>query len=418
LSEKSLADWLAHLESLHPKTIALGLERVNEVKSRLGLDPSFIIVTVGGTNGKGSTCAMLESIFGIANYRTGLYTSPHLLRYNERVRIGRQAVDDDQLCAAFKAVEAVRGDTPLTYFEFGTLAAVWLFVKLRVDVAILEVGLGGRLDAVNAFDADCSVVTSIGLDHTDYLGSTLEAIGAEKAGIYRSGKPAIYADESMPSTIADHASRIGADFQRFGTHFRFSRQETQWQFHGRRANHHGLPFPALRGAHQLNNACAAIAAVDELKERMPVTLQDIKRGLLEFDLPGRFQVLSGRPVVILDVAHNPAAVAVLAQQLSQMGRFRHTHAVFGMLKDKDIAEVVRILARVVNRWHVGSIAATRGANADELLHHLGTIGQRDNASGYESVELAYAAACREAAQDDRIIVFGSFYTVAEVIKRI
>ena len=418
MAATALADWLVHLESLHPKSIALGLERVNEVKARLDLHPAFTIITVGGTNGKGSTCAMLESILGIAGYRTGLYTSPHLIHYNERVRIGREAVDDASLSLAFQAVENARGNIPLTYFEFGTLAAVWLFSERKVDVALLEVGLGGRLDAVNAFDADCAIVTSIGLDHTDYLGQTLDAIGAEKAGIYRSAKPAIFGDEGMPLTISDRANQIAADLQQFGKDFRFSRQDTQWQFHGRRGNHHGLPYPALRGGYQLKNASAALAGLDELKMSLPVALQDIKRGLLEIDLPGRFQVLPGRPTVILDVAHNPAAVTVMAQQLSNMGRFPQTHAVFGMLKDKDIASVVGVMASLVNTWHLGSIDAARGASADELLAYLTKLNLGRPMICYPSIARAYESACRAASQDDRIVVFGSFYTVAEVIKRL
>jgi dihydrofolate synthase / folylpolyglutamate synthase len=418
LAATSLADWLVHLESLHPKSIALGLERVSEVKARLKLQPPFTIITVGGTNGKGSTCAMLESILGIAGYRTGMYTSPHLIHYNERVRIGRAAVDDAALSSTFQAVENARGDIPLTYFEFGTLAAVWLFVQREVDVAILEVGLGGRLDAVNAFDADCAIVTSIGLDHTEYLGQTREAIGVEKAGIYRRATPAIFGDDDMPHTIYDRATQIAVDLQQFGKDFRFSRQDTQWQFHGRRGNHHGLPYPALRGSHQLKNACAALAALDELKTSLPVALQDIKRGLLEVDLPGRFQVLPGRPTVVLDVAHNPAAVTVFAEQLGSMGRFAKTHAVFGMLKDKDIASVVDIMASLVDSWHLGSIDAARGASAEELQVHLAKLNLARTAICYPSIALAYDAACRVASQDDRIIVFGSFYTVAEAIKRI
>lgn len=416
MAPTTLADWLAHLESLHPKTIALGLDRVDQVKERLKLDPAFKIITVGGTNGKGSTCAMLENILNIAGYRTGLYTSPHLLRYNERVRLNREASNDAGLCEAFEAVENARGDVPLTYFEFGTLAAMCLFVRARVDVAILEVGLGGRLDAVNAFDSGCAIVTSIGLDHTEYLGKTLDAIGTEKAGIYRPHKPAIFGDEQLPATVRDHANSIGAEFLTLGEDFKFSRQDTQWQFLGRRGNHHGLPYPALRGGYQLNNASAALAALDELREVLPVTLQDIKRGLLELDLPGRFQVLPGQPTVILDVAHNPPAVKMLAQQLGHMGRFRKTHAVFGMLKDKDIGGVVNIMAGLIDIWHLGSIDAARGASAEDLLTFF-SGGRGGSVSCYPSVALAYDAACRQAEQDDRIVVFGSFYTVAEALKR-
>ncbi len=415
MAPTTLADWLAHLESLHPKTIALGLDRVAQVKQRLKLDAAFQIITVAGTNGKGSTCAMLESILNIAGYRTGLYTSPHLLRYNERVRLNRDAASDAALCEAFEAVEDARGETPLTYFEFGTLAAVWLFVRERIDVAILEVGLGGRLDAVNAFDPGCAIVTNIGLDHIEYLGTTLAAIGIEKAGIYRPHKPAIFGDEQMPSTVRDYALSIDADFLCLGEDFKFSRQDTQWQFHGRRGNHHGLPYPALRGGHQLNNASGALAALDELREVLPVALQHIKRGLLELDLPGRFQVLPGRPTVILDVAHNPPAVKVLAQQLGHMGRFRRTHAVFGMLKDKDISGAVNIMAKLIDIWHLGSIDATRGASAADLLKHFGDA-RSHSVSCHPSVASAYDSACRQAEQDDRIVVFGSFYTVAEVLR--
>ena len=413
----TLADWLVHLESLHPKSIALGLDRVNQVKAKLNLATPFTIITVGGTNGKGSTCAMLERILSVAGYRTGLYTSPHLLRYNERVRIDCEQASDDLLCEAFTAVEGARDDIALTYFEFGTLAAIWLFARERIDVAILEVGLGGRLDAVNAFNADCAIVVSIGLDHTDYLGKTLASIAIEKAHIYRSNKPAIFADRDAPAALVEHASAIQADLQLFARDFGFETQDTQWQFWGRRGKHHGLPYPALRGRQQLHNASAALAALDEIKTLLPVALQHIKRGLLEVELPGRFQVLPGQPTIILDVAHNPAAVTVLAQQLRSMGRFARTHAVFGMLKDKDIGSVVAIMKDIVHTWHLGSIEAPRGASAVDLLAHL-TEQQCDcNANCYESVGAAYDAACREAKQNDRIIVFGSFFTVAEALKR-
>ncbi len=413
----TLADWLVHLESLHPKSIALGLDRVNQVKDRLDLATPFTIITVGGTNGKGSTCAMLERILNVAGYRTGLYTSPHLLRYNERVRINCEQASDDLLCEAFSAVEAVRGDVPLTYFEFGTLAAIWLFAREIIDIAILEVGLGGRLDAVNALDADCAIVVSIGLDHTDYLGKTLDSIANEKAHIYRANKPAIFADREAPTALVEHARAINANLQLFARDFGFETQDTQWQFWGRRGKHHGLPYPALRGRQQLHNASAALAALDEIKALFPVALQHIKRGLLEVELPGRFQVLPGQPTIILDVAHNPPAVTVLAEQLRSMGRFARTHAVFGMLKDKDIASVVAIMKDLVHTWHLGSIEAPRGASATDLLAHL-TAQQRDtDATCYASIGLAYDAACRQAKQNDRIIVFGSFFTIAEAMKR-
>ena len=413
----TLADWLIYLESLHPKTIALGLDRVNQVKQRLNLKVAFTIITVGGTNGKGSTCAILECILHAAGYRTGLYTSPHLLRYNERVRIDTNQATDERLCAAFVAVEAARGDVALTYFEFGTLAAIWLFSQENIDVAVLEVGLGGRLDAVNVFDADCAIVVSVGLDHTEYLGKTVAAIAIEKAHIYRNRKPAIFADHAAPATLVNHANAIAADLLIHGTDFGFETQDTQWQFWGRRGKHHGLPYPALRGRQQLYNASAALAALDELKTRLPVALQDIKRGLLEVDLPGRFQVLPGQPTIILDVAHNPAAVTVLVEQLRTMGRFSQTHAVFGMLKDKDIASVIALIKDQIHHWHLGAIDAPRGTTAADLLMLLRQQQPDVNADCYDSIGLAYEAACRRAKQNDRILVFGSFFTVAEALKR-
>jgi dihydrofolate synthase / folylpolyglutamate synthase len=416
LLSNTLSDWLVHLERLHPSAISLGLERVRDIKARLELDPEFAIVTVGGTNGKGSTCAMLEAILAAAGYRVGLYSSPHLLRYNERVRIGRESASDQDLCAAFAAVEAVRGDTPLTYFEFGTLAAVWLFCAKRIEVAVLEVGLGGRLDAVNAFDPDCAVVTSVALDHVDYLGSTVEAIGYEKAGIYRAGKPAVFSDQTPPLSLTEHAARIGADLLLLQRDFGFVRQDTQWQFWGRHGKHYGLPYPVLRGAYQLHNACAALAALDELRAMLPVALQYIKRGLAEVDLPGRFQVLPGQPAVVLDVAHNPHAVGMLAANLAVMRSRGKTYAVFGMLKDKDIRGAIEAIAHCIDHWFVAPIATPRGAATALLMQILTQLGLEARASAFDSLGAAYAAACHAAAQDDRIIAFGSFYTVAEILQ--
>src|SRR5512139_1161190 len=255
----TLAEWLTHLESLNPKTIALGLERVAEVKQRLQLNPECPVIIVGGTNGKGSVCAMLESILHAAGYRTGLYTSPHLLDYNERVRIAKQPVSDAELCASFAAIEAARGDIPLTYFEFGTLAAMQSFIAHQVDVAILEVGLGGRLDAVNVFDCDCAVVTSIDLDHIDYLGDTREKIAFEKAGIFRAGKVAVFGDLDMPEAIAAQAKKVGAQLWRLGQQFSFRcGNQQQWDYHGPGGVRASLPHPALRGAFQLNNASTVL----------------------------------------------------------------------------------------------------------------------------------------------------------------
>jgi dihydrofolate synthase/folylpolyglutamate synthase len=413
---ETLDGWLRTLESLHPKAIDLGLERVQAVKERLGLEPSFPIITVGGTNGKGSTCAMLESMLRAGGYRTALYTSPHLLRYNERVRIDGNEAGDDALCTAFAAVEAGRGDIPLTYFEFGTLAALWLFIQESPEAAILEVGLGGRLDAVNAWDADCAVVASIGIDHCDWLGDTREAIGFEKAGIFRAGKAAICGEPHPPATLTDHAARIGADLQRIGTDFGFDSVEpAQWRYWENNGRRVVLPHPALRGAYQLNNAAAALAALGTLRERLPLSHDDLRRGLLEVALNGRFQVLPGRPQTVLDVAHNPHAAAVLAANLRAMPPAGKTIAVFAMLSDKDIAGVVHELRDVVDVWLLAAITGPRGAGVEALMAVLRKQGLAEHARCFGDVAAAYCCARDMAGDDDRIAAFGSFHTVADAL---
>ena len=326
----TLADWLAYLEELHPQAIALGLERVLRVARNLGIATGFPIITVGGTNGKGSCCAMLEAILRQAGYRTGCYTSPHLVRYNERVRIDSLEVADDVLCRAFEKIEGARNDITLTYFEFGTLAAMLAFIEAGVDVAILEVGLGGRLDAVNIFDADCALIASVDLDHQDYLGDTREAIGFEKAGILRSGRPAVCADAEPPDSLVNHAREIGADLMVIDRDFGFVAEPQQWRYWGPGGKRHGLPHPALRGAFQLGNAAGCVTALDSLRARLPVTAQDLRSGLLHAEVAGRFQVLPGRPMVILDVAHNPHAARALAANLASMPAGGRVLAVFAM----------------------------------------------------------------------------------------
>ena len=414
----TLAEWLAHIERVHPKTIEMGLDRVNAVKEALGLAPSFPIFTVGGTNGKGSACAMLESILAHAGYRPGCYTSPHLLRYNERVRIGGNEASDDALGRALAAVDAARGDVPLTYFEFSTLAAVSLFVDEKVDVAILEVGLGGRLDAVNAFDADCAMVMSIDLDHMDYLGDTREAIASEKAGIFRRGRPAISADRDPPRTLLDEAERIGAELLLIGRDFGYTERGRQWHYRGPRGERHGLPHPALRGECQLGNAAACLTALDALRDRLPVSANDIRTGLLDAQNPGRFQALPGYPLVILDVAHNPAAARALAQNLRRLPKESsggRTLAVFAMLKDKDIDGVIAAVKDRIDEWLVASTPGERGADAQRLAAELAKARVIERVSSYATVQDAYAQACDRAGQTDKIVVFGSFNTVAAVM---
>jgi dihydrofolate synthase/folylpolyglutamate synthase len=412
----NLADWLAFIERQHARPIDLGLERLRRVSDRLGQRQTCPLILVGGTNGKGSTCALLERILRCAGYRVGLYTSPHLLRYNERVLVAGRPADDETLCAGFARVEAARGDVPLTYFEFGTLAAWDIFAAEAVDAVILEVGLGGRLDATNLYDPDVAIVTTVDLDHMDYLGPDREAIGREKAGIYRAGKTAIYGDQAPPRSLLEHAAGIGADLWLIGRDFGFERQEGQWQYRSRAGRRSGLAHPALRGDRQLANASCVLAALDALRDRLPVAMQDIRRGLAEVELAGRFQVLPGRPTIVLDVAHNPQAARVLADNLGGMGYHPITWAVLGMLKDKDMCGVVEALRHRVDRWLPASLDGPRGATADELAAILAAAGVDADLPTFATPSQALAHAQEKAGGDDRILVFGSFHTVADVLR--
>ena len=420
---KALADWLVHLESLHPKGqggIELGLERVSRVKNELQQTQNCPLIVVGGTNGKGSTCAYLEAIYTHAGYHVGCYTSPHLLDYNERVRVDREVIDDASLCRAFAKVEAARqsaGEVALTYFEFGTLAAWEVFVACQVEVIILEVGLGGRLDAVNVYDADCAIVTGIAFDHTDWLGTTREAIGYEKAGVYRAGKPALCADSEPPQSLLDHAAAIGADLQLIGRDYGVIENEDTWTFRGRqRARLEGLPRPSLNGIGQMGNAATVLAAIDVLKAQRPVPLEAIQRGLTDVALPGRFQIVAGRPVVVLDVAHNPQAVAGLAASLDGMGGFARTFAVVGMLADKDIAGALATLAGKIDVWLLAGLDVPRGAPVGMLATVVSEAQLGGRVECFASPTEAWSHAAKLAGEDDRILVFGSFYTVAAVMR--
>lgn len=419
----SLSAWLAHLESLHPKGqagIELGLERVARVKAALGQTQHCPVIVVGGTNGKGSVCAYLENILDRAGLKVGCYTSPHLLHYNERVKLNGQPASDGALCRAFARVEAARGEESLTYFEFGTLAAWEVFAAAGVDAVILEVGLGGRLDAVNIYDADAAIVTGIALDHTDWLGPTREHIGFEKAGIFRSGRPALCADRQPPQSLLDHAAAIGADLKLIGRDFGFEKSaedRLQWRYwskQGEAMQRRSLAFPGLRGSAQLANASVVLATLDALKDRLPVTMGAIRRGLIETELPGRFQVLPGQPTVVLDVAHNPQAATVLADNLGNMGFFDRTHAVVGMLGDKDIAATLAALKGKVDYWHLADLAVPRGASAAALATAVAGLG--GEVVCHADPATAYGKALEQAADNDRILVFGSFYTVADVLR--
>lgn len=413
-SPASLSEWLSHLESLHVKTIDMGLERVVRVRDAMALAPACPVVLIGGTNGKGSVSAMLSTMLARAGFRVGTYTSPHLLRYNERVAIDMRPVDDARLVASFAAVEAGRGDVPLTYFEFGTLAAVHAFLEENVDVMVLEVGLGGRLDAVNAFEPDVSVVVSVDLDHQAFLGNDRESIGFEKAGIFRAGKPAVCADPHPPRSLVEHAAAIGAPLYRIGEAFGARRMDNQWSFSMGERHWHALPLPALRGAYQIGNASAALAVLTLLHDRLPVDLGAIKRGLLEVDWPGRFQVLPGRPQVVFDVGHNPHAVRAMVANLHQLPFASQRLAVFSMLGDKDLDAVADLCAGEFDAWYVGGLDLPRGQGGAEIAARLAAHGI-EPVRVFDTVGEAWKGALSVAAENDRIVVFGSFHTVAEVM---
>ncbi len=415
-----LAGWLAYLETLHPRAIAMGLDRVRTVLARLGIRIACPVVTVTGTNGKGSTSAMLEAVMRSAGYRTGLYMSPHLQCYNERVRIEGREVSDEALVGAFGEVEDARTAlvpaVPLTYFEFGTLAAILLFARSSPDVLVLEVGLGGRLDAVNAIDADVAIVTSVDIDHREYLGDTREAIGREKAGIFRAGRVAICGDPDPPASLVEEAARVGATLCVAGRDFTATAEGAQWRYRGPGSERYGLPHPALRGAYQIGNAACAIAAIDALRDRLPVSAGALRDGLVGVELPGRFQVLPGRPTRVLDVAHNPHAARSLAACLASMGYHAQTHAVLGMLADKDIDGVVAAIKGQVDRWTVAPLPGPRGASAETLLASLARAGVPPAAvRTAPDVESAWRSAVDAAGEADRIVAFGSFLTVAAAL---
>lgn len=416
---EQLSEWLAHCERLHPKTIDMGLARVHEVARRMQLRFDCPVVTVAGTNGKGSTCAMLEAIALQAGYRTGVYTSPHLVHFEERCRIAGEIVAPASLVPHFERVEAARQGVTLSYFEFTTLAIMSLMAASALEVAILEVGLGGRLDAVNIVDTDCAVITSIDLDHMEYLGADRESIGREKAGILREGRPAIVSDPMPPHSLLQYANALGADLWLLGRDFNFSGDKQQWAWAGRGRRYPGLAYPALRGANQLLNASGVLAALEALRPRLPVTAQAIRNGLAMVELPGRFQIVPGQPTLVLDVAHNPHSVAALAANLDAMGFYPTTHAVFGAMGDKDLAPMLAKIGPLVDRWYFTDLPTPRAASAQALLQGWqAQPGRRDvPASTHANPEDALRAAVAAAEPTDRILVFGSFYTVGGVLQQ-
>ncbi len=431
LAPKDLSSWLRYIESLHPKSIAMGLDRVNRMIGRLNLHPTFPIITVAGTNGKGSTCAMLEQIYMQAGYQVACYTSPHLLRYNERVRVDSIEASDAELCAAFAAVNAARVgvdgvEISLTYFEVGTLAAMWHFMQANIDIAIMEIGLGGRLDAVNAFEPSCAIVTSVDLDHQDYLGDTRESIGFEKAGVYRKSVPAICGDSNPPASLIVSAQQMQANFKRIHQNFDYLPVNAGWQYQQETKTIYILPMPALKGVYQLSNAACAVAAVESLQSSLPVTVDAISKAMQQVSLAGRFQVISrsttNAPQVILDVAHNPHAAHALAKNLKDdkaqytQTNTAKTFAVFAMLADKDISGVVIALKDEIDVWYIANIDHPRGAQASDLANIILAAMPLAQIRSFESINNAYQQACIDIGENDKMVVFGSFFTVSSVMQ--
>lgn len=400
-----LATWLSYLENLHSKTIDMGLERVSRVAAALGVKkPAPFVFTVAGTNGKGTTCRTLEAVLMAAGYKVGVYSSPHLVRYTERVRVQGEELPESRHTASFAQIEAARGETSLTYFEYGTLSALWLFKQAQLDVVILEVGLGGRLDATNLVDADVAVITSIALDHVDWLGPDRESIGREKAGVFRAGKPAVVGEPDMPHTIAEVAAEKGALLLRIGADWRYEAGEQGWRFADAQGVLENLPLPQVPQP----NAATAVAALRA--SGLTVSEAALREGIARATLPGRFQIVSESPRVILDVAHNPHAAAYLASRLGQLPKRGRVLAVIGMLHDKDIAGTLACLEPMVDSWYCAPLEGPRGASAEQLKAHLGA------GEVFASVAGAWHAAMAQAQESDTVLVCGSFHTVAQVME--
>jgi len=415
---KTLTEWLAYCEQLHPFAIEMGLGRVRQVADRMQLALKVPVITVAGTNGKGSTCAMLEAIYLQAGYKAGVYTSPHLVQFEERCRLLGESPPAASFASAFEQVEHARGDTSLTYFEFSTLAILKMMRDAELDVVILEVGLGGRLDAVNLVDTDCAIITSIDLDHTALLGHDRETIGLEKAGIMRAGKSVVLSDPVPPASIIQHAKSLGADLWLLGQDFNFSGDQLQWSWAGRGRRYSGLAYPALRGANQLLNASGVLAAVEIMRPQLPVTAQAIRNGLAMVELTGRFQIVPGEPVLVLDVAHNPHSVAALAANLDAMGFYPCTHAVLGAMADKDLASMLQKILPMVDAWYFTDLPLPRASTAAKLEESWREMNTRHDvkATQHASPQKALEAAITAASPTDRILVFGSFHTVGGVLQ--
>jgi len=411
---QTLSEWLHWQEQLHPKSIDLGLSRVHEVWRRLHADDfACPVITVAGTNGKGSCVAMLQAVYQEAGYAVGSYTSPHLWRYNERIRLNGETVSDEAICEAFARIDDARQETSLTYFEFGTLAALDIFKRSPLDVVILEVGLGGRLDAVNIIDSDVALITSIDLDHVQWLGGDRESIGREKAGILRSDNVGIVIDPAPPASIGEHAHSLGNRLLLLGKDFSWQQEAGSWSWHAGTIHRVGLPPPALSGEHQLRNAAGVIMAIESLQTRLPVSLAQVRHGLLSVRLPGRFQLEAGEITHIYDVAHNPAAARQLVNTLKQAQLKGDVYAVFSALADKDIVGTVAPLCELITHWHVAPLNAVRGAALQVLTDAVTRACPQARITQHPDLAQATIGANQQAKAGDIVLTYGSFYTVAQ-----
>jgi dihydrofolate synthase / folylpolyglutamate synthase len=410
----SVAAWLAWQQAAHPVEVDPGLERPGAVWRRLGLPFAATVLTVGGTNGKGSVTAYLDAILTAAGYETGLFTSPHLLRYNERIRVHGREVADDALLAAFAEIDAARDGISLTFFEWNALAALVVFARQRADVAVLEVGMGGRLDAVNVLDADVAAVVSVGLDHREWLGDTIEAIGAEKAGIFRAGRPAIVGSRRAPKSLLAHAAAVGAKLRRLGTDFDFVERVDGWDYVGFGSRRRELPLPALAGASQLGNAAVALAVLEASEPALLAPDESVRAGLGNVRLPGRFQVVAGEPEWILDVAHNADAAQSLAASLAARPCRSRTIAVCGILADKDVEAIVAALNPQVRRWIAVGLEGPRALPPADLAQRIRAAGA-DSVIAVADVAAGMAQARAESRPGDRVLAFGSFLTVGPAL---
>lgn len=420
---KTLNDWLSHVETLHAKTIDLGLDRIKAMIRKMDIRFDCPILLVGGTNGKGSTCTCLEQVLLAAGYHVGVHTSPHLIRFNERARIDGKIVTDEDLLPYFEKVEALRGETTLSYFEYTLLVILMMFQARGLDVLVLEIGLGGRLDAVNALEPSGAIVTTVGVDHTQFLGNTREEIGLEKAHIYRAGKPAVCADPLPPSTLVEHAKEIGADFitstDASEATYAFTHLDgsATWTYRFKDEEAIELPLPSLPGEHQIRNAAGALTLLFSLRDKLPFTTEAVKKGLQSMRVTGRFEIIRHDPEVVLDVGHNPHAAYALRDTLKAENFKGRTVAVFGMLADKDREHVCEILKDSFDEWFVADLEGPRGGSAEDLVKLLSACGvATEKMHSFEKVKDALSAALGGASGTDRIVIFGSFLTVSAAVE--